>query len=297
MEASIEYNDFLNYLRFERRYSDHTTRAYQTDLREFYFYLDSVYGLHSIQEVKALHIRSWMVQLTEAGRTATSIHRKISSLKSYCKYLLKIGALEKSPVARIVKPKQAKKLPITVDEPAIHRLFDEIVWPEGFVGQRDRLILAMLYSTGMRRAELVGLKLSDVDLGKKQLKVFGKRAKERIIPINSFLFIELNQYLSDINKQEQSDHRMLLVDDRGKPVTAGFIYRKVTHYLSQVSTAEKRSPHVLRHAFATHLLDHGAELNAVKELLGHAGLAATQIYTHNSIEKLREVFKSKHPKA
>jgi integrase/recombinase XerC len=299
MEAhEVEISEFIGYLSFEKRYSPHTTRAYHQDLREFYFYIGSEFKTNSIRQVTLRMVRAYMAHLSSAGMGNKTIHRKISSIQSYCKYLLKNGQIDKDPLQRIQKPKLSKKLPETLDQITLERLFERLSEGVGWENSITRIIISILYCTGIRRAEIQGLKINDLDLSKRQLKVFGKRSKERMIPITEFLKKEILLYLSQRELIQGAQHEpSLLIDQKAQALTSVKIYSIVRSALSMVTTADKKSPHMLRHAFASHLLDEGAELTAVKELLGHTSLAATQIYTHHSIERLRTIYKNKHPKA
>lgn len=286
---------FLAYLQHEKRYSAHTVLSYRNDLEQFYHYIQQAFDINHISEVSHLYIRSWMAQMTEDGLTTRSINRKLSALRSYIKFLMKRELLAKDPMLKIQTPKISKKLPVYLETQEIARLFEEVQFEEGFVGQRDRLVLELLYSTGMRRAELVNLKDGDIDLGRRYIKVLGKGNKERLIPISEQLAESLRCYIKD--KREAYGAGWLLVTEKGAPMYPELAYRIVKKFLSMVTTLYKKSPHVLRHTFATHLINNGAEINAVKDLLGHTSLAATQVYTHNNIEQLKDIYKNSHPKA
>jgi integrase/recombinase XerC len=289
---------FIQYLQFEKRFSKHTLTAYRKDLEQFVTYLDTIYGLSAPEEVAHLHIRSWMVDLVEKGLTSRSVNRKLSCLKTYFRFLQKAGVIRSSPMSKIVAPRTGKRLPAVVKEQSLMLLFDQVDFGTGFPGARDRLILELLYCTGMRRSELAGLRLADLDFPAGRIRVFGKGAKERLIPIARHLVEFMQSYLLERKDAfPELEQEVLLLNDKGSPAGVDFIYRKVKKYLSLVSTVDQRSPHVLRHSFATHLSNRGAELNAVKELLGHASLAATQVYMHNSIERLQQVYRRAHPKA
>lgn len=288
--------NFLNYLRFEKRYSQHTLVSYQNDLTQFNDFIKQTFDTDNVSEVSHLYIRSWMVSLSEAGITARSINRKLSAIKSYYKFLIKRGVVEKNPTIKIVSPKTSKRLPAYVEGNNMQQLFNQVQFGEGFPALRDRLLLEVLYSTGMRRSELINLKVQDIDFGHRYVKVLGKGNKERLIPFDKGLESSIELYLNVKDKLYEGSE-WLLVDDKGNKMPPEFVYRTVRKYLDAVTTIEKRSPHVLRHTFATHLSNNGADLNAIKELLGHSSLAATQVYTHNNIEKLKDIFKQSHPKA
>lgn len=287
---------FLDHLKYERRYSQHTIIGYRTDLEQFFAYLASQFESPGLSAISSMMIRSWLAELKEDEIAARSINRKISSLKSFFKYQLKIGELEQTPMTTIVSPKQGKRLPVFVEEKSMEQLFNPELYEEGWQGRTQRLVLMLFYHTGMRLSELVNLKYSQLDGAQSQLKVLGKGNKERIIPVSRELAAELQQYQSD-KTSELSIADRLFVTEKGKPLQPRSVYAFVKAKLGAVTTVQKKSPHVLRHSFATHLMNNGADLNAVKELLGHSSLAATQVYTHNTIEKLKEVFKKAHPKA
>ena len=294
----MQLQSFLHFLEFEKRYSKHTLSAYETDLNQFLDFIRITYQIKKIVEIDGIHIRAWMVDLIERKVVPRSINRKLSALKTYFKFHLKHGRIDKNPMSKIQPPKSGKRLPVFVSKEHLKTLFEDITFPIGLEGIRDKLILKMFYATGIRSAELVGLERKNVDFQKQQIKVFGKGSKERLIPFNRALEESLQKYIRQVNANyPELEHEKLFVNDSGDPVNASFVSRLVKKYLSLVTTVEKKSPHVLRHSFATHLSDNGADLNAIKELLGHSSLAATQVYTHNSIEKLRKVYELAHPKA
>ncbi len=289
---------FFQYLQYEKRFSPHTLTAYRKDLCQFFDFIETTYQLGEASEIKHTHIRSWMVDLMEKGNVARSINRKLSCLKTYFKFLRKNGEITANPMAKVIAPKTGKRLPVFVNEKNMSLLFEEVDFGEGFPATRDRLILEMLYCTGMRRSELAGLKKEDVDLNSFQIKVLGKRQKERLIPVARHLCSLVEKYLMEREAAfPGKDFSNLFLTDKGKPIQVSNVYNIVKRYLSLVTTVEQRSPHVLRHTFATHLSNKGADLNAIKELLGHSSLAATQVYTHNTIEKLKKVYQQAHPKA
>jgi integrase/recombinase XerC len=291
--------EFIDYLRFEKRYSAHTVRAYQDDLSQFFQFLSDQYGTLPVQEISTAFIRSWLAELkNEDALTAKSINRKISSLRSYFKYLLKTGLLEKTPMANISAPKINKRLPVYVEQADMQTLLEQVEFPDNWKGKTDKLLLQLFYHTGMRLSELVGLRESHLDAGNAALKVLGKGNKERIIPIHAGLLQQLKAYCSDKRKElAEFDSQYLLVNEKGRKLYTRYVYKVVNESLAKVTTIDRKSPHVLRHSFATHLMNNGADLNSLKELLGHASLAATQIYTHNTIEKLKDIHKKAHPKA
>lgn len=287
---------FLDHLKFEKRYAQHTIIAYQNDLAQFFAYLTSQFDAPPLESITAMYIRSWLAEMKEEGLTAKSLNRKISALKSFFKYQLKTGVLATSPMATIVTPKVRKRLPAFVAEVDMDTLFAHIEFPDTWKGSTERLVLQLFYSTGMRLSELVHLKESQLDPSLQQLKVVGKGNKERLLPISPVLLQQLKQYCAN-RPAKLPGIDNLFTSENGKALQPRMVYSFVKYYLSLVTTLQQKSPHILRHSFATHLMNNGADLNAVKELLGHSSLAATQVYTHNTIEKLKEVFKKAHPKA
>jgi integrase/recombinase XerC len=290
--------DFTNYLSSEKRYSIHTVQAYQRDLEQFFFYIQSSYEITDIHVVTHVHVRSWLAQLKVDNNENRSINRKISTLKSFYKYLLRNEIVTTSPMSKIISPKNVKRLPVFVHEKNMQDLLEShSIEACDFKAQTDQLILEILYQTGIRRAELLNIKCSDLDIYNNSLKVMGKGNKERILPLMKEMIEQLKSYILKRDEIVKNQHAILLVMTNGKPVYAKYVHKVVKEYLSTTTTISKKSPHVLRHTFATHLLNQGADLNAVKELLGHANLNATQIYTHNTIDKLKEIHKKAHPKA
>ncbi len=287
---------FIEYLKFEKRYSSHTIRAYTDDLDQFFSFLETNFGETPLASVSAPFIRSWLASLKEQKVSSKSINRKISSLKSFFKYLLRRELLDKSPMAGIISPKSGKRLPVYVEEKDMKLLLEHLEFPDDWRGKTDRLLISMFYHTGVRLTELVSLKNGQVDLPAGTIRVIGKGNKERMIPLSPVLVNEIWMYQDEKNRSGRDLSPALLVNIQGKALYVKYAYLAVKKYLSQVTTLDKKSPHVLRHSFATHLMNHGADLNSVKELLGHSSLAATQLYTHNSIEKLREVHKKNHPR-
>lgn len=287
---------FLDYLSFEKRYSQHTVISYRTDLDQFYTFLSELCGDPDLKNVTSTQIRSWLALLKKEKTSSKTINRKLSTLKSFFKFLITQGVVSQTPVGAIVSPKINKRLPVFVEEKNTNTLFNHIAFGKDWKGKTERLILSLLYNTGMRLSELLKLTQDNVDIAYSQLKVTGKGNKERIIPISSQLLVQIQDYIS--GKIEIGGcARCLLVNEKGKALYPKNIYNTVKKYLALVTTIEKKSPHILRHSFATHLMNNGADLNAVKELLGHSSLASTQVYTHNTIEKLKDVHKKAHPKA
>jgi integrase/recombinase XerC len=288
---------FLKYLQFEKRYSAHTTKSYQTDLTQFSEYLKSQYELKPHEATHGT-IRSWIVQLSEEKLDASSINRKIACLRSYYKFLMREETITESPMTKVKILKTKKKLPHFVKEPDMVTLLDHAGFEDTHEGWRQKLILELFYGTGMRLSELISLKEGQINLREQTLKVLGKRNKERVIPFSDSLVSIIEGYQAARNKEvEVKGHGLLLVTDSGEKLYPMLVNRIVKKYLKVFSSVEKKSPHVLRHSYATHLLNKGAEINAVKDLLGHSSLAATQVYTHNTIEKLKKAFDQAHPKA
>ncbi len=288
---------FLDYLKFEKRYSAHTCSAYRADLAHFFHFLQKEYGKMPLADISHSYIRSWLADLRKKSGTRT-INRKISSLKSFFKFELKRGTLTVTPMARIVSPKISKRLPVFVKEKETLQLLDTLSkTSEDWKSLNARMLITLFYATGMRVSELIHLKEKHIDISRKQVKVLGKGNKERIIPVSKELVALIGEYRDEKKKNFSGLADTLLVTEKGKPLYPKYAYRLVKQYLSQAATLDKKSPHVLRHTFATHLVNKGAELNAVKELLGHSSLAATQVYTHNTIEKLKDVYKKAHPRA
>ncbi|GAA4903346.1 tyrosine-type recombinase/integrase [Mucilaginibacter defluvii] len=292
---------FINYLQFEKRYSPHTVAAYRSDLEQFFAYL-TIGGNppQNHSEISHHDIRAWMVTLMdEDERSARSVNRKVATLRKYFKFLLQEQLVAVNPAAKINTPKIPKTLPVVVDDDKLSRLLDsETVFDGSFEGRRNKLVIELLFGTGIRLAELIGLKETDYNAYEGTIKVLGKRNKQRIVPVNRELCILLAEYL-ELKKNQNFDNNLLtlIVTNKGAMAYPKLIYLIVQKYLSYISTQKKRSPHVLRHTFATTLLNKGADLNAIKELLGHASLSATQVYTHNSVERLKSIYKLAHPKA
>ena len=291
-----EIQDFLNYLKFERRYSLHTLSAYQLDLEQFSQYLVSQFESPGLNSISASMVRSWLAELKSDEISSRSINRKISSLKSFFKYLLKIGCLKSTPMTAVVSPKTQKRLPVYVEKKQLEDLFLYMPFSDDWKGKTERLILLLFYSTGMRLSELMNLKPGQIDFANAQVKVLGKGNKERLIPASTDLMDQLKNYLAE-RPLETLPGSPLFVNEAGKPLHSRTVYGWVNARLKQITTIDKKSPHVLRHSFATHLMNNGADINAVKSLLGHSSLAATQVYTHNTIEQLKKVYQKAHPKA
>lgn len=294
----MKLESFFQYLEFEKRFSAHTITAYRKDLQQFRNYLMENLGIEDMGEVKHSHIRSFMVSLITEGRQSRTVNRKLSTIKAYCRFLLRQGDLKDDPTLKVSAPKLPKRLPGAVRKEALEVLFSQVTFQEDYEGRRDRLVLELLYATGMRRSELLELRLSDFNWAQQQILIRGKGGKERLVPVGRSLLQEVEQFMklrSELQNAEQ--HDVLLLTAKGKPMYPKLIYNIVRKYLSVVSPDERLGPHSLRHSFATHLSENGAELNAIKALLGHSSLASTQVYTHNSVERLRAVYQQAHPNA
>jgi len=291
----MEYiQEFIRYLKFERRYSVHTQKAYEFDLIQFNDYLSQEYEITLI-DAKDVMVRSWMMFLIEGNCTKRSLNRKLSSIRQFYKYALRNDILIVNPTLRVVSLKSDKKIPSFISDSEMSFLLERINFPETFQGKRDKAIIQMFYNTGMRLSELIALKIDDVNFSQKYVKVLGKRAKERIIPMLDSHLVDLKVYI-DLRLSEFKGIDNLFLTASGEILYPKLVYRMVNSYLSKVTGVKQKSPHVLRHAFATHMLNDGADLNAVKDILGHASLTSTQIYTHNTAEQLKKVYKQAHPR-
>ena len=289
---------FLQYLQIEKRYSPHTVRSYLNDLDQFYSFLLSQDLPDDPAAVTSHDIRAWIVSMLDKNYSTVSVHRKISCLRVFFRYLRKEGIVKSDPLEKVVLPKRKKTLPFFVEEEALHILLDNYSFGEGFAGIRDHTIIEMLYLTGMRRSELIGLRNVDIDMMEGSVKVTGKRNKQRIIPLVKPFIQRLEKYIKIKNEFITTGKKeWFFITDKGNKLYDKYVYNTVNNYLAMVTTIEKKSPHILRHTFATHMLNRGADLNSIKELLGHANLSATQIYTHNTFEKLKKVYKQAHPRA
>jgi integrase/recombinase XerC len=298
---------FIQYIKFEKRYSPHTVSAYQSDLEQFVTFLNNpdnetpapVPTITHPSAITHYHIRNWMVHMMNDAIIARSINRKIATLRKYFKFLLRENVIQINPASKIITPKIPKNLPVVVEDIKLTQMLnDNAVFSDDFKGRRDKLVIEMLFGTGIRVSELVGVKETDINTYEGTVKVLGKRNKERIVPLNNELKLLLAEYLLLKKSENFSNNSLtLIVTDKGANAYTRLIYVIVQKYLSYISTQNKKSPHVLRHTFATSLLNRGADLNAIKELLGHANLSATQIYTHNSVERLKSIYKQAHPKA
>ena len=288
---------FLDYLRYERNYSEKTVLAYSEDIKQLQEFAQEEYGRFNPLEVEAELIREWIVSLMDRGYTSTSVNRKLSSLRSFYKYLLRQGEVTKDPLCKITGPKNKKPLPVFLKESEMNKLLDETDFGEGFKGYRDRLIIEVFYATGIRLSELIGLDDKDVDFSASLLKVTGKRNKQRLIPFGDELRELMLGYINIRNEMIPERSEAFFVRENGERLYKNLVYNLVKRNLSKVVTLKKRSPHVLRHTFATPMLNNDAELGAVKELLGHESIATTEIYTHATFEELKKVYKQAHPRA
>ena len=285
--------NFLDYLTIEKRYSVHTTVSYRNDLNQFNLYLSESYSGIKFQKVEMIHVRSYMVHLLESKLAKSTVARKVSSIKSLYKFMKKEQLISSSPIQLLETPKLDSRLPVFLKEEEVVNLFEEFKFEDSFSGKRDKMILYLFYQTGIRLSELIGIK--DVDVRNGELKVLGKRNKERIIPLSNNIQPLIDQYLN-LKDELGFKKKYFFVTDNGNKLYEKFVYRKVNYYLSMVSSKHKKSPHILRHTFATHMLNNGADLNSIKEILGHENLSATQVYTHNTFQKLKSIHKQSHPR-
>ena len=288
--------DFLQFLRFEKRFSPHTLISYQTDLEQFREYVSAQFSIDSVKSISHFHVRSWLAALKDEKQAPRTLNRKLSSLNSFYKYLMRQQTVSKNPVKQLHAVKSPERLPAYLKEQEAEFLMEEVQFEEGFKGATDRLICELFYQTGMRRQELLQLKEIDIEWSLGQIRVLGKGNKERLIPIHELLADAIREYIAEKRKAGVADNGHLLVMENGEPLYPMYVYRTIKKYLNIATTLQKKSPHVLRHTFATHLLNNGANIQAIKDLLGHSSLAATQVYTHNNIEKLKEIHKLNHPR-
>jgi integrase/recombinase XerC len=287
-------DEFLQYLSFEKRFSHHTVVAYKTDLAQFVAFLGT--GITSFSDLNPRYIRNWMIELCDSGNSPRSIRRKMACLNTYFRWAVKNNHTSSNPCQLISLPKTSKKLPEFAEEKKLNIVLDEYPFANNFEGWRNRLIIELFYTTGIRLSELIGLTVGNIDTDEMYIRVLGKRNKERLIPVTRRICDMTATYLpfrDSLNPMCSN----LFIKNNGNPMYAKLVYRIVHQFLSEASTLSRRSPHILRHTFATHMLNHGADINAIKELLGHSSLAATQVYTHNSFEKLKKVYQQAHPRA
>ncbi len=288
---------FLSYLKYEKRYSTHTITAYENDLGQFILFGSQLVADFHVEQADYHLIREWVISLINNKTLARSVNRKLSTLKTFFKFLMREGVIVKNPTDHITMPKMAKKLPEFVQETEINQLLDGQFFNDDFEGRRDKAVVTLFYGTGIRLSELVGIRFSDINLGEMMVKVSGKRNKDRLVPFPVEISTTLEAYIRLRNELFPNSENFLFLTGKGEPAYHKLIYRIVKKQLSLVTTIDQRSPHILRHSYATHLLNRGADLNAIKELLGHANLAATQVYTHTSFEQLKKVYKQAHPRA
>ena len=286
-------NEFTQYIAAEKRFSEHTIKSYLTDLNQFTIYIDAEFEIHEdVNEINFQIIRSWIASMLEKEISPRSVSRKISTLKTYFKFLLRNKFLKESPMLKVVAPKTKKRLPVFIEEDQMESLLTKIIFEDGFIGQRNKLIIELFYVTGIRLSELINITINNIDFQNQLIKVLGKRNKERLIPLSASMI----QLLKSFIEENQINH-FLFTNSDGNKLYTKLVYRIVNKYIGEISSVNKKSPHILRHTFATHMLNNGADINAIKELLGHANLSATQVYTHNTIEKLKTVYKQAHPRA
>ena len=298
ISASSAIQPFLDYLKYQKRYSQNTITSYQTDLINFFDFIAGKYGIIALKDITSTLVRTWLASLKQNDIASKSINRKISALKSFFKYQLETQTIVASPMLTIVSLKVSKRLPSFIEQKYITNLFSNVEFPDTWEGKTDYLLLKIFYQTGIRLSELINLKESQIDSGYSNIKVIGKGNKERIIPVNNALVNDILLYLEEKRRVvDVKDSHYILINSKGKKLYPKYVYNTVKYYLNIVTTNDKKSPHILRHSFASHLTNNGADLNAVKELLGHTSLASTQIYTHNTIEKLKDIHKKAHPKS
>ena len=295
---------YIDYLQYEKRYSTHTVLAYHSDLDDFSGFLSMQYNISDLLLADHTLIRSWLISLIDRKISTRSVNRKLSSIKSFYRYCQRQGLLTSNPMLKVVAPRTSKQLPVFLTHNNLENLLQKVAFEDSYEGTRDKMILTLFYATGIRRAELVQITISDLDLNSGTLKVTGKRSKERIVPLGEQVIIQIKEYLYERNRflsenkiEAANNCTSLFVTSKGLPAYPKLIYNIVHKNLSEIASNNKLSPHVLRHTFATHMLDDGADLNAIKEILGHSSLAATQVYTHNTIEKLKTIYKQAHPRA
>lgn len=296
----MTYQDFIDYLKYEKRVSPHTVTAYEHDLAQFSTFMEEKLDIYQLENVQTEDIRTWIISLLEDEELqAKSVNRKVSAVRALFRYKLKIKELSYNPTLVVHAPKIPKKLPQYVDQKDMAHLFDDVPFEETFEGLRDRTILELFYATGMRLSELLNIKTQDIHLQDNTILILGKRNKERLVPFGNHMSKLLTCYMENLQKKfcEGTKNNYIFVTANGEQLYPKAVYRIVRKYLDMVTTIDKRSPHVIRHTFATHMLNNGADLNAIKTILGHSSLAATQVYTHNSIEQLKSIYKQAHPRA
>ena len=284
---------FIEYISSEKRFSEHTIKSYSSDISQFHNYLALEFDItNKVEDISFQLIRGWIASLLESGTNARSVNRKISTLRTYFRFLLREGVLEENPILKLTPPKSKKRLPVFIEEDKIEELLNNIEFEKGFLGERNKLIIEMFYVTGIRLSELINIKIESIDFKNNLVKVLGKRNKERLIPLSLYMANRLKDFINNYHLEN-----FLFSNLDGKKLYTKLVYRVVKKYIGRISSVNKKSPHILRHTFATHMLNNGADINAIKELLGHANLSATQVYTHNTIQKLKSVYKQAHPRA
>lgn len=287
------FKEFIFFLSSEKRFSNHTITAYKNDLLQFFSFLKKDHLLiNDLELISFKIIRNYVAFLLESDIKARSVNRKISTLRSYFKFLVRMDYLSTNPMLKIIPPKSVKKIPVFVDQDSMLALLNEVPFEKGFIGERDKLIIELFYVTGIRLSELINIKISDINFDGCSVKVLGKRNKERIIPLSNSIANEISSFILKYDLRTY-----LFTNLKKQKVYNKLVYRVVKKYVSKISSIDKNSPHILRHTFATHMLNNGADINAIKELLGHANLSATQVYTHNTIDKLKLIYKQAHPRA
>jgi len=284
---------FIEYISSEKRFSEHTIKSYSSDISQFHDYLSLEFDItNKVEDISFQLIRSWIASLLECGINARSVNRKISTLRTYFRFLLREGVLQENPILRLIPPKSKKRLPVFIEEDQIEDLLNNVEFEKGYDGERNKLIIEMFYVTGIRLSELINIKIESIDFENNVVKVLGKRNKERLIPLSLNISNGLKYFIKNYHLEN-----FLFSSLDGKKLYSKLVYRVVKKYIGKISSVNKKSPHILRHTFATHMLNNGADINAIKELLGHANLSATQVYTHNTIQKLKSVYKQAHPRA
>jgi len=287
--------EFIKYLQYEKRYSKNTILSYETDMQQFIAFCEVNLGQFEPNTITERQVRAWIVDLSKSDISSRSINRKVTTLRVFFKFLERLGTIKLNPVEKFSRLKQKKELPWFVEESSMEKCFSELQFGDDFESVRNRIIIELFYATGIRLSELINIKIQDIDFERAVIRVLGKRNKERIVPLYDAIKENLKRYLI-IRNEQHFEIDYLFVTVKGRKAYEKLIYRIVNHSLGQVTTMEKKSPHVLRHTFATHMLNNGADLNVVKEILGHANLSATQVYTHNTFEKLKNVYKQAHPR-
>ncbi len=289
----MHIKEFIFFLSSEKRFSAHTITAYKNDLLQFFSFLNQEDpSINDLKQISFKIIRKYVAFLLDSHLKSRTVNRKISTLRSYFKFLVRMDYLSSNPILKIIPPKSEKKIPVFVDQDSMQALLNEVSFEKGFIGERDKLIIELFYVTGVRLSELINIRIADINFDKCSVKVLGKRNKERIIPLSNSITNEISSFILKFDLS-----KYLFTNLKKQKVYNKLVYRVVKKYISKISSIDKNSPHILRHTFATHMLNNGADINAIKELLGHANLSATQVYTHNTIDKLKMIYKQAHPRA